>query len=250
MESGAGTTSPEVHSLEPGVERLEAAAALIVDGDCWVRREHHAADMVIVRDVYLEDCYGVASLPNAPQFVIDVGAHLGAFTRRVRERTAHAQVACIEANPTNLPALRANAGAFAHLFAAACHYEPGELALFSTVFPGSDNTGGSAVARVGSPTFDRLASDGRYRYAGRVEAVRLEAIAAGLSWPRIDLLKLDCEGSEFEILEHCDLSLLRWIVGEQHDEARFAELMAQRFAGWNVRILRAGTPGLFWLWRA
>jgi hypothetical protein len=38
-------------------------------------------------------------------------------------------------------------------------------------------------------------------------------------------------------------------VGEHHDRRRFKQLLARRFAGWKLRFLSQGTPGLFWLWR-
>ena len=48
--------------------------------------------------------------------------------------------------------------------------------------------------------------------------ITIEEICSKYHFPRIDVLKLDCEGSEFSILENCDLSLLRMVVGEYHHE--------------------------------
>jgi FkbM family methyltransferase len=221
---------------------------MMVDGDLWVRRAHRLADMIVVRDVYLEDCYGVAELPRAPRYVVDVGAHLGAFARRLHRRRRKAAIVCVEADPANLAALRANVGDFATIVAAACTYEPGEVELFSTVFDGTQNTGGSTVAPWTNGQCCPPDSN-TYCAAGPIPKVTLEEIVARQFWPRIDLLKLDCEGSELSILEHCDLALLRHVVGEYHDAARFHALMQRRFADWHLRILRQGAMGLFWLWR-
>jgi hypothetical protein len=68
------------------------------------------------------------------------------------------------------------------------------------------------------------------------------------SFDEIDILKLDCEGSEFSILENTTmLDRIRVIVGEYHDKPRFEKLVAERFADWKLRILHEGEPGAFWL---
>src|SRR5205823_10010538 len=99
-----GRASPRPHA------RPASHPELIVDGDHWVRRAHRSADMVIVRDAYLDDCYRVAELPHAPRYVIDVGAHIGTFALRLRRRTSRANIVCVEANPANRAALEANVG--------------------------------------------------------------------------------------------------------------------------------------------
>jgi FkbM family methyltransferase len=226
-----------------------APSPLMIDGDHFVRREHHPAEMVIVRDVYLEDCYRVSELPRAPRYVVDVGAHIGTFAMRVRRRTALAKIICVEANSANMPALRANVSQFAEIVPAACTYEPGEVGLLSTIFAGTENTGGSTVAPLGSAVWQEQSALDCYRPGGTLPKITLEEIARHYELPRIDLLKLDCEGSELSILEHCDLGPLRHIVGEYHDATRFLDLIRRRFAGWNIRWLREGAIGLFWLWR-
>jgi FkbM family methyltransferase len=228
------------------IARAEHAPGLIHDADHWLRGQHHAADLTIVRDVYLDDCYAVGQLPIVPRYVLDIGAHIGAFARRLHQRFARAQLACVEANVANIACLRANVGDFARVIHAACTYER-NVGLLCTVFPGSGNTGGSTVAVVDGPRW--AAADPQYRRRREPLATcTLESLLAELGWPRIDLLKLDCEGSEFSILADATcLDRVRMIVGEQHDPGRFAALRARRFAHWQLRVLRRGSPGLFWL---
>lgn len=226
-------------------ELLSAPAAdpisdLIVDGDCWVRRAHRAADMVIVRDVDGRDAYRLAELRLRPRTVLDVGAHIGCFAARARRRWPAAEMACVEPNPANLPALRRNVGAFARVFACAATYSAGPVRLASTIYPGTDNTGGSHVIEGARSAHDKLP-------IVAVEAMNLEQLLAKCEWPTVDLLKLDCEGCEFSLLEHAELERIGAIVGEYHDRARFDDLLARRFAGWEFRRLTDGQPGLFWL---
>ena len=206
---------------------------LICELDLCIRRAHRAADRMIVRDVYLEDCYGVDRLPWQPRYVVDVGAHLGAFTRRVERRLAEdARVICVEADPQNLAALESNVGRFAKTVPAACHYGSEPIRLHSTIYPGTDNTGASHVADAGEV----------------VPRTTLERLLDEFELPWIDVLKLDCEGCEFSILEHATvLDRVRLIVGEWHDRARFQQQVARRLADWRLTILRDGELGLFWL---
>lgn len=233
-------------------ERLGVADGLHVRDDIATRIEHHQADMIIVRDVYLEDCYGIGGMALRPKYVADVGAHIGTFARLAHRRWPQAKIACIEPHPANWPALHANVGRFADVVTAACTYEAGPLGILSTIYPGTTNTGGSIVTPVGGDRWREESNSTDYLPAdGTVEAVTLEAIRDQLGWPRIDLLKLDCEGAEFSILEHADLDALgvRWIVGEWHDRRRFERLADERFAAWRLRILRDGEFGLFCLTR-
>jgi hypothetical protein len=82
--------------------------------------------------------------------------------------------------------------------------------------------------------------------------VTLEELMARFELDHIDVLKLDCEGSEFSILENAtSLARIGLIVGEYHGSAGFRELVAEGFATWTCHL---GLPdpygndgGLFWL---
>ena len=214
-------------------DALGGQGELTVDADLWVRRRHLAADRTIVRDVYVEDCYGVDRLPWQPRYVVDVGAHIGAFACRVEPRLAESgRVVCVEADRRNLSALERNVDRFAKIVPAACSYLPAPVRLRSTVFDGTDNTGGSTIDAVGEV----------------VPQVTLEEIMVAHELPWVDVLKLDCEGSELSILANSrSLDRVRLVIGEWHDRELFLELIARRFGDWRMRILRDGPLGLFWL---
>jgi hypothetical protein len=81
--------------------------------------------------------------------------------------------------------------------------------------------------------------------ASSLAKITLEEIMARYQWPRIDVLKLDCEGSEFSILEHCDLSRIGTIFLESHGAARFRELLARKFPAelWDIGHMSQGGEG-------
>ncbi len=251
--------SPPRPPRPSGLSRLHASrpskpsTPYLFDGNCWVRRRWHQWDMVVVRDVLLGDCYQVDRLPGQVRYVVDVGAHIGAFARRVTWRL-HPQgvVVCVEANPKNLPILQWNLKRLAHFrpgrfeaLWAACTYESGPLGLLDTVFDQGRTTGGSVVVRQDE---ERFAQPGPHYRPWKIEIPRitLEEIQKRFDMPRIDLLKLDCEGSEFSILENCNLDRIVHIVGEYHDRQRFEKLRLGRLKDWDVKILKDGPLGLFW----
>ncbi len=82
----------------------------------------------------------------------------------------------------------------------------------------------------------------------RVTSLTVEDILGSHRLDHIDILKLDCEGSEFSILGNTtSLDRIGLIVGEYHGRERFLKLVADRFADWKLRILKDGELGTFWL---
>ena len=233
----------------------------------WIRTEYHDADMVIVRDVIEEDCYRIRDLPRPIHFAMDIGAHIGAFSVALSRQRPESKIACVEANPANIECLKKNAVSVAMsadrqgrqveplaiVSPCACTYA-GHVRLLSSVFDGTQNTGGSFVEPFTKHAWKQLPNAHEYRDAGNVRSRTLDSLLDDvIRWPQIDVLKLDCEGSEFSILEKARcLDRIGVIVGEQHDEKRFAELVERRFPRdeWTLDILRGGTPGLFRLSRA
>lgn len=223
-------------------------------------RDFGNQDEIVVQDVYENDCYGVQGWPADTRYVVDVGGHIGCFARRVADSRPDAQVISVEANSGNWPALQQNAPT-AHVVRAACSYDPGSLVLYDTLHAGGQSTGGSFVGPVGLD-YSGWSNAAEYRRSQTpLEIVTLESLLEKFQWPRIDVLKLDCEGSEWAILEHIAISGLevRMIVGEyhgelrhgqEHGEARFRRLIAERFSsGWSADIIHGGEIGLFRLTR-
>jgi len=244
------------------VDPAKATPERIVDGDMWVRKRHRQADMVIVRDVLHDDAYAIGQLRIRPRTILDVGAHIGAFAAAAHRRWPRAAIVCVEANRHNLPCLRANVADFADIIHAAATYESRPLSVASTVFDGTDNTGGSYVypldinstahhESAAGNTIELQRRDSRYRFDGQpIRAITLEEILERNHWQRIDLLKLDCEGCEMSLLENTQsLERIGAIVGEYHDRRWFERIVRRRFAGWHLRILHDAEPGTFWLVR-
>ena len=217
----------------------------------WVRTAMIPQDMVIVRDVFKGDSYHIRDLSPPAEIIVDVGAHIGTFAKRWRQRNPSAWIFCIEASPDNIPALEANVGDFARVIHAACTYEADPV-LLNSVRTGCTSTGGSHVVSSDAPVLEKLKEDGELRLdRRRLPSITIEGLLERFGLTHIDVLKMDCEGSEYSILENTtSLDRIGLIMGEYHREKKFKKLVASRFSSWQLRVLDRNAQddnGTFWL---
>jgi len=190
-------------------------------------------DKTVVREVVVADGYRLDArhlMPKRKSFVVDVGSHIGTFARMWHLRNPAARIVCVEVCPENWEVLDVNTSLIASVERAACTYEKDAVILHNSVMDGGTATGGSIVTNgEASQCADIYWVDER-----PVQKVTLESLLAKYHSDRIDCLKLDCEGSEFSILEHATcLDRVGFICGEQHDIARWDALVARKFQGWS-----------------
>jgi FkbM family methyltransferase len=274
--------------------RLTAApSGLVFTRGYWVRSDMAEQDLVVVQDVAEQDAYRIDDISMSGPVVVDVGAHIGCFSKRFHQRNPLARIIAVECCPENIHALKRNVGEMALVVQGAVTYEP-DVALLNAVYKDCVSTGGSIIvprdelnSRVAAVS-PALRNGGR----GQGEPAPASPRASGLPpaaegpttqseaestdirtrlgeyWPdfrpvktltledlmrdhaldRIDILKLDCEGSEYSILgKSPSLERIGLIVGEYHGREKFDRLVSERFAGWNLQILKEGEFGTFWL---
>lgn len=227
------------------VAMREPAGALDVEAfsGVRVRTAHRGPDSSIVRDVFHRDEYRLGALPSAklPEFIVDVGAHIGAFAATAAARWPEARILSVECNPANEAALKANAQGHRDVLMAACSYLSGSFELDDTVIAGSRNTGTSTLVASGVRVMQSVHERGQRRPLA-VPVMTLEQIREHAGFPHIDLLKLDCEGSEESILSCADVRSIRMIVGEYHQRQSFLRIVRDRFEGngWLLREFQTG----------
>ncbi len=210
-----------------GTESMETPAALSGFAVDPAREE---MDWVIIQDVYINDCYRLGLLAadlNRPKVMVDVGAHVGAFARLWHERYPDSKVICVEACPENLEILRRNVGEFATIDGRALTYESEVYLLNSCTGIQPVTTGGSRV--VGRKEFDAEVALEYGKQEQRLATVTLDGLMKEHGLDHIDLLKLDCEGSEYSILEHGPIEKVRFIIGEYHGLQKWNEFRQRRF---------------------
>jgi FkbM family methyltransferase len=175
--------------------------------------------------------------------VLDIGGHIGSFAICCAERGAK-RVLSVEPDSANFRALAANLAP----------YRPRVSALFGGAWsssetialaqpPGALHTGGWSAVH---PRADAAASPA-YHVNDLIQLVGT-----------VDLLKLDCEGAEWEILTAADLSHVAAICGEYHlapiergevDAGFGLEWLRERLDAAGFRLRTKATLsnlGLFW----
>lgn len=174
--------------------------------------ERHA-DLSILRTVLVEEEYHaiLALLPKGPVRLVDIGANLGSFTVWISRRHGLKEAFCFEPEPGSFQLCRFNLAQngcdTANLAQKAVGGEKREIEMWAdTTRPGSVNIYGQP-SRSGSSQV-------------RVEVLAFRDWLATVDG-QFDLLKMDCEGAEWEILRATPAEQLRRfavIVAELHED--------------------------------
>jgi FkbM family methyltransferase len=164
--------------------------------------------------------------------ILDVGAHVGSFTVLCPEWWPEAKIVAVDPHPESFELLARNTA----------HIQDAQLLRINAAIAASDGqcllASSVSNSRVGEYVVELWEDlDPRYGDFG----VSVPAITTEALWERlnefgiteVDLLKLDCEGAEYTILETLShngfLADVGWIRGEWHGrrhKQRIAELLA------------------------
>lgn len=185
-------------------------------------------------NVLLDDEYGLGALPKTPSVIVDIGVNMGIFSLAAWERFPRAKIFGYEPNP----------GAFAK---ATHNLESTNAILFNEAVgrePGMCTISNSSQSRLAKAL---VTDSGTIPITSFSEVLRR---AGG----RIDVLKMDCEGAEWDILE--DRNSMRFVqsirmeyhLGRGRALTDFKELVS----GGDHRIIRLveeRNHGIVWLER-
>ena len=196
--------------------------------------------LFLFREIWIDLSYakGVGPLREG-DVVVDIGAHVGLFTLWILSREPGARVVAVEPSSRTMRYLERNVGLNAArrvtVIQAACGRSSGFAPLFRRR---SDMTASLYADRVAGGSVES------------VEVITLDEVFARGGVERCALLKLDCEGAEYEILLGAPVATLRCaerIVLEYHDGAGGhtpVELVSSlEGAGFDVS-LQPGTDGV------
>lgn len=201
-------------------------------------------DKYVVNEVVASDCYRISGwCPNNRARVVDVGAHIGSFAKWTATRLPLSEVWAFEMMSENLAILRCNVAGLPNVRVHDAAL--GDRIGFVSSGAMGENTGGTAAD---------------WTTQGNIPAFDVADLFS--EWPYIDCLKLDCEGSEFQILERI-ASLpggIRARVGCVRAEVHAAtgspkhvalmRLLTDAFPRTDEKRETNGSPlGLAWGWR-
>lgn len=193
-------------------------------------------DERIANEVIRQDCYDCATwLTKGPVTIVDVGGHIGSFSRWMALRMPQARIFTFEMDESNIGVCEQNlALPNVTLMRAALGPRSGRVVRGPVH---TDNTGGGHVE------WNRHASEEH----DSVRAVGIHDFLSDQGIEYIDLLKLDCEGSEFPIIDEMEKlpgGLRKW-VGRIHaeihakaDHPKFSHIMGQMRAAFPIVTVR------------
>jgi FkbM family methyltransferase len=150
-----------------------------------------------------------------PRVILDIGSNIGTSVLFFHKQFPSAKIYGFEPHPETFRILQANVGAIPSV--EVFNYALGATdARIAVVFDGIDFSG--FVAKPGStnPPGTMTTTECEVKHAGEVMKI------LGLS--KVDLIKIDCEGAEYDVLTALPGEMLReckWIVGEMHDVSAF-----------------------------
>ena len=169
----------------------------------------NTSDLLIVWEIWKAKVYDDTRIPiGARDIVVDLGAHIGAFAVRAAGQAHEGQVFAYEASEKNYALLTENRQLNGmdnlQIENSAVSDKRGSMSLYRPVDNGS----------LGSLLHESS------RFMETVHATTFADIIAEHRLERIDLLKIDVEGSEYDILMNCthqSLAIVRQIVMEYHE---------------------------------
>ncbi len=200
------------------------------------------------KEIFMDECYmqGLGRPVTENASIIDIGANAGYFSLFALARFPGVRVVAFEPLPANFCLLerqKANNGSLPMACVnKAVAGSPGYLEL---AYDATDSFSTSATLFKGaSGQLDAI----------RVEATTLHDILAEFKIVRCDLLKMDCEGAEYEILYRLppeDLQRISQIAMEVHNGSGEGENIdaLETFLKTSGFKTRRRPVGMLWAWR-
>jgi FkbM family methyltransferase len=198
-----------------------------------------AGDPSVIREVLMRETYSAVLqlLPERPLRVVDVGAHIGMFTLWLSRRVQLESVVCFEPDPESFKLCRFN---LAHL----------SMASIQPVAVGSHASRATIHIDPHGSSRSTLVEDLPGRSANTASA-QITVIALPDWFEQhgpIDLLKMDCEGAEWDLLRQSPRVFMyaATIIAELHDdpvERRTHEDFRRALRDMGFRVLQH--PHLF-----
>jgi len=163
---------------------------------------------LIIAGELLADCYGLNRIDFQPgDVIIDIGAHIGMFAIYTALRLPHVVIHAFEPFPENFARLKENLDRNG-ITTVRIHHQgvTGDGRLLEMVT--------SPLNSGGSTCHSRTLEHGRIT---GIPSTTLDQIFESLGVDKCKLLKIDCEGSEYEILFSThSLSKVEYLSGEFH----------------------------------
>ncbi len=132
---------------------------------------------------------------------VDIGANVGLYSTMIAKHLPDTKIIAIEPSAATFERLEKNVHAYKERVTCvrtALSDTPGEAQLYSK------------AALSGTATLDMKIHDGRKTATETVPVTTLDQLVVDLALPRIDFIKIDTEGFEYEVLSGAQATLARF----------------------------------------
>ena len=171
------------------------------------------SDLAFYEQIILQRAYDLP-LAQPPQVIVDAGANIGLTSRYLARRYPAARIFAIEPEPSNYAMLCRNAAGFPNIIPiqAALWGEETRLELYNP-----QGRHGAFRVRPGEAAAQQTTEDAKL--PGRVRAITMGRLLAEHRLEKVDLLKVDIEGSERAVFARSAgwIGLVSVIAAELHD---------------------------------
>jgi FkbM family methyltransferase len=187
----------------------KATVVIEVNGNARFKVRVNTSDALVIWEIWKAKVYDDARIPiSAGDVVVDMGAHIGAFSVRAARLAHGGQVYAYEASGKNYALLAENRllNGLENLYIenSAVSDKRGKMPLYT---PADNSILGSLLQETSS-------------FMEIVHATTFSDIIADHALEQVDFLKVDVEGAEFDILFDCSdetFAKIRQIVIEYHE---------------------------------
>jgi len=164
--------------------------------DVIILFRRHTKDELVIEEIFDEDSYMFNKLGlREDSIVIDIGAHIGCFTVRAAKIAKKGKVYCFEPEPQNFSILKKNVKinklSNVFYFREAASDSKRIVELFIPYMHQWKQTGQHSIVKIEGLHQNRCL---------KTHGVSLKSILSDNNIKKVDLLKLDCEGGEYQIL--------------------------------------------------
>jgi FkbM family methyltransferase len=157
--------------------------------------------LYIYKEIFAENCYDYPLLPSSHPRIIDVGANTGLFAIRMKQLYPTAHIICYEPFPSNFNQLIKNLDQSHFENCYAIKKGVGGRTRKEKLYIHSKNIGGHSIFKSESGGEDSI----------EIDILDISDVLNYSDLSSCDLLKLDCEGAEFEIIMKIDSAIARRI---------------------------------------
>lgn len=190
------------------------------------------ADLMLFHEVFGGHQYRIHGTQK-PEYILDLGANTGISTLYLHTSYPHARISAVEANPALQGRLRETVQGVS------------TITILPFAVSGIDSTCEFYLNET-NPLGSSLINRGQEQKKIRVESRSLTSLVAQTGYPRIDYIKFDIEGAEWDVFRaYPRRSEIRAIIGEVHEDLMNASLdeFTDLWEGMALRLVPTKKPG-------